>query len=258
METLQQVRWVQHDLVGINAEKLKPVDVIIHAATVHPYSRQLLNAVDYVDSNINATRNLLDYAVSCSAKLFIYLSTVKIHGNVFVSELKENTPQHEPDLLGMTKYLAERVVETYADRVPSVILRSPGIVGPELLSLGRPWLCGVLKKALSHEPIKIYNGDSPFNNVTDVMDIGKLITLLMKQWHSGVDIFNLATQVRLPLNQVVQNCIHQTQSRSEIIEEQNDKSSFFINIDKIINELEFMPKTTEAMLHDFVKANGSR
>ena len=92
METLQQVRWVQHDL-GINAEELEPVDVIIHTATVHPYSRQSPNAVDYVDSNINATRNLLDYAVSCSAKLFIYLSTVSIHGNVLVQELRENTSQ---------------------------------------------------------------------------------------------------------------------------------------------------------------------
>ena len=236
MGTLMQVRWIQCDL-GVNTDELEPVDVIVHSATVHPYSRQLPNAVDYLNSNINATRNLLDFAVSCSAKLFIYLSTVAIHGNVLVQELTENTPQHEPDLLGMTKFLAERVVETYADRVPSVILRLPGVVGPELLSLGRPWLCGVLKKALSHEPIKIYNGDSPFNNVTDLTDIGKLITLLMEHWTSGVDIFNLATREALPLRQVVQNIIHQTQSSSEIIEEKKDKNNFFINIDNILTQL---------------------
>ena len=156
----------------------------------------------------------MDYAVSCSAKLFIYLSTVSIHGNVLVQELRENTPQHEPDLLGMTKYIAERVVETYAAKVPSVILRIPGIVGPELLTLGRPWLCSILNKALRHEPIRIYNGSSPFNNVTDVKDIGKLIVLLMKQWHSGVDIFNLATRIAIPVRQVVRKLIHHSYSRS--------------------------------------------
>ena len=253
-EVLGQVRWVRCDL-GVNIKELESTEVIIHTATVHPYSRQLPSAVDYVDSNINATRNLLDYSVSCSAKLFIYLSTVTVHGNVFVKELREKTPQYEPDLLGMTKYLAERIVETYADRVPSVVLRLPGVVGPELLSLGRPWLCGVLKKALSHEPIKIYNGDSPFNNVTDLTDIGKLITLLMGHWTSGVDIFNLATREALPLRQVVQNIIHQTQSSSEIIEEKIDKNNFFINIENMLNQLQFTPKTTEKMIHDFVHVN---
>jgi len=256
MDALQHVQWIQCDL-GVNTDELEPVDVIVHSATVHPYSRQLPNAVDYVNSNINATRNLLDFAVSCSAKLFIYLSTVAIHGNVFVHELREKTPQHEPDLLGMTKFLAERIVETYVDRVPSVILRLPGVVGPELLSLGRPWLWGVLKKALSHEPIQIYNGASPFNNVTDLTDIGKLITLLMEHWTSGVDIFNLATRKALPLRQVVQNIIHQTQSCSEIIEEKKDKNSYFINIDNILSQLQFTPKTTEAMIQSFVQGNCS-
>ena len=249
-----RVHLIQADL-GVKIEDLEPVDIIIHCATVHPFSRRLPNALDYVDSNINATRNLLDYGLSCSAKLFIYLSTVTIHGNILVKELNENTPQHEPNLLGMTKYLAERVVETYADRLPSVILRLPGIVGPELLALQRPWLCSVLQKAIRNEPIRIFNGSSPFNNVTDITDIGNLIVLLMEKWNSGVDIFNLAAQSPLELNQVVQNIINQTQSDSEIIEEQNNKNSFFINIDKVLNQLQFMPKTTEAMIQRFVQEN---
>lgn len=254
MDTLPRVHLIQADL-GIKIEDLEPVDIIIHCATVHPFSRRLPNALDYVDSNINATRNLLDYGLSCSAKLFIYLSTVTIHGNILVKELNENTPQHEPNLLGMTKYLAERVVETYADRLPSVILRLPGIVGPELLALQRPWLCSVLQKAIRNEPIRIFNGSSPFNNVTDITDIGNLIVLLMEKWNSGVDIFNLAAQSPLELNQVVQNIINQTQSDSEIIEKRNNKNSFFINIDKVLNQLQFMPKTTEAMIQRFVQEN---
>ena len=254
MGTISQVRWIQCDL-RVNVDELEPVDVVIHTATVHHYSRQSPNAVDYIDSNINATRNLLDYAVSCSAKLFIYLSTVTIHGNVQVNELKEDTPQHEPVLLGLTKFLAERVLETYSDRIPSVILRLPGVVGPEVLSLGRPWVCIVLQKALQHEPIRIYNGDSLFNNMTDVMDIGDLIVLLMKTWTSGVDIFNLATRTAIPVRQVVQKLINHSSSRSEVIEEKKDTNSYSINIDKITNQLQFIPKTTEEMIHDFVHVN---
>lgn len=249
-----RVHLIQADL-GIKIKDLEPVDIIIHCATVHPFSRSLPNALDYVDSNINATRNLLDYGISCSARLFIYLSTVTVHGNIQAKVLNENTPQHEPNLLGMTKYLAERVVETYADRLPSVILRLPGIVGPELLALQRPWLCSVLQKAIRNEPIRIFNGSSSFNNVTDITDIGNLIVLLMEKWNSGVDIFNLAAQSPLKLNQVVQNIINQTQSDSEIIEEQNNKNSFYINIDKVLNQLQFMPKTTEAMIQRFVQEN---
>lgn len=249
-----QVHWIQCDL-ATNIKDIGSVDVIIHAASVHPLSSELPNAVDYLDSNINATRNLLDYSLTCSAKLLIYLSTVTIHGSVLVKELIENTPQHEPNLLGISKFLAERIVENYSDRIPSVILRLPGIVGPELLSLDRPWLCNVLKKAVSNKPIHIFSGSCPFNNVTDIPDIGNLINLLMQEWTSGTDIFNLATRVPLPLKQVVQKIINQTKSDSEIIEQKSNNNSFYINIDKIIDQTKFRPKTTEVIIQDFVEAN---
>ena len=254
MDILPQVDWIQADL-RTKINDIEPVDVIIHAATVHPLSRKVPNALDYLDSNINATRNLLDYSISCSAKLFIYLSTVTIHGNIFVKELSENTPQQQPGLLGMSKYFAERIVETYSKHVPSVILRLPGIVGPDLLSHGRPWLCNVLQKAVANNPIHIFNGSSSFNNVTDIEDIGNLITLLIKEWTSGTDVFNLAAQSPIPLKQVVENIINQTQSVSKIIEEKNNKNSFFINIDKVMQKINFSPKITEIMIRDFVKAN---
>ena len=254
MASIPEVNWIQSKL-GFNTIDLDPVDVIIHAATVQPLSKTPPSPIDYLDSNINATRKLLDYGVSCSSQLFIYLSTVTIHGHVEVKELDENTPQIDPNLYGISKFMAERIIETYANRIPSVILRLPGIIGPELLILGRPWLCTILKKAISNKPISIFNANSLFNNVTDIYDLTDLIGLLINEWNSGVEIFNLAGSEPIKIKNVVKNIINQTQSSSEIIEENNNSNSFYIKIDKIINQLQFRPKTTEAMIRHFVKDN---
>jgi len=97
-----------------------------------------------------------------------------VHGEIKILILNEDTPLSQPTLYGISKYASECILERHEDDFPTVVLRLPSLVGPECDAL-RPWLSTVLHKALTHQPISVFNKDHLFNNVTDVFDLARTI-----------------------------------------------------------------------------------
>jgi nucleoside-diphosphate-sugar epimerase len=248
-----QITWIQVDIGQVFLD-LDSVDVIIHAAAVHPFSRKPPSSIDYITSNIQSTAYLAEFAQSCSVKLFVYLSSISVHGTITTPLLSEDTPLSQPDLYGVSKYTSERILEKYKHVFPTVVLRLPGLVGPKY-ERNRLWLATVLQKALEHQPIAIFNKDHLFNNVTDVFDLGRGILFLINQWKSGFEIFNLASRKPIPLIEVVEQIRHLSHSQSAIVEKNTSQQSFHVNIEKFQQQLYFEPDMTESIIERFVLSN---
>jgi nucleoside-diphosphate-sugar epimerase len=142
----------------------------------------------------------------------------------------------------------------YEENFPIVVLRLPGVVGPNTL-MHRPWIATVLSQALINEPIHIYNKAKPFNNVVDVVELGRVMTILLDRGASGFEVFNLASRTPLPLQKIIEQIVNLSQSQSAIIELSGPHQSFYIDIDKIQRELQFQPETTNHMIKRFVQSN---
>jgi 2-alkyl-3-oxoalkanoate reductase len=109
------------------------VDIIYHCAAITTNKGPWQN---FLDTNINATRNLLDAAVKFGVQRFVFVSSVTVYG---FSKVRGNQPIRENDAHGnglpfysyyaKSKIEAEKLVWEYyrSKQLPVVILR-PGVI----------------------------------------------------------------------------------------------------------------------------------
>ncbi len=123
------VAWVRGNLVtgeGIQ-EFLKDVDVIIHlAARIMPPEEEMM------EDNVIATRNLVMEALKYPIKQFIFTSSVAVYGKDRRGKFKETDKCFPNTEYGLTKYLAEKVVQYWSRESgnPAIIFRPFNIFGP--------------------------------------------------------------------------------------------------------------------------------
>lgn len=248
------VDWVKCDLRK-KLDALPPVDYVIHSSNLHPLREPSPNAVDYLEANVNVTLNLAHWSKKVGVRKFILLSTITTHGTITVPELTENSPQIAPDLYGLTKYLSERVLKVFGSSFAVCIFRLPGVIGPDIIDLGRPWLSLVLKNAVANDPIDIYNGNSLYNNFIDVEEIGRACVTVFESFDEKMGLFNLAASTPMPLRSAIRDIVIAVNSKSKIVETPTDRKSYYINTDCIKRELGFVPVSTAKILNRFVKNN---
>jgi len=251
---LEGIQWFRCDLQS-DISQLPPVDYVIHCAVLHPLCQPRPSVVDLIDANVNATHALGRWAKDVGVKKFILLSTVTVHGTICVEELVEDVPMTAVDTYGITKYLSEKVLETFSDSYTLCTFRLPGVVGPRITNMGRPWLGVVLDNALTNRPIEIYNSNSLFNNVIDPSEIIKACAVVLESSNEKAGLFNLAASEPVPLKDMIQHIVNSIGSNSEIVDIDRNSISYSINISRIRDTLGFVPAPTMKIVARFLEEN---
>ena len=87
--------------------------VVHSAAVVH---RPGAPDDEYVRFNVDGTHALIEAARSVGVKRFVFMSSIKVHGEDLRGTIDENTPIAEESAYAATKSRAERIVVESADR----------------------------------------------------------------------------------------------------------------------------------------------
>ena len=232
--------------------RLDDVDVVVHAAAVHPHTQPPPTAQDYVHSNLLATLNVIDFCRTHHTRFLIFLSSVSVHGTVGTSELDETTPISNPGLYGISKYFGEKALSDSRDQVSSVAIRLPGVVGRGAFT---PWLGTVLERALCGESIPIYNAEAMFNNLIDVSELGRFVNVVIGSSFSGCEVVNIAASEPIRVREAVELIVSETASKSGIHEQVAARPSFSIRTDRIRHLFGFEPASTREVICRFVKDN---
>ena len=242
---------IHQDLAQPWRFKIKP-DIIIYLAAQHKFSRQPATTDAFLKSNIHALYNALTFAESCKPKLFIYLSTISVLGEVREKSVTENSAIHNPDFYGTTKFLGEKLVQTFSEKVTTIAIRLPGIVGPNLPA-GRPWLHTIAKKLQLGEDVEYYNPKSLFNNICDLWTISDFIIHLSTRTNlQRCSTVNLAASEPIQLHRVIDLMRERLNSSSKITKQTTNKTSFTIETGIVENEYDYLPATTTEMATRFV------
>ena len=115
---------------------LRQIDVVIHlAARVHVMQSDAVDPLsDYLKVNLHGTENLAKQAVTAGVKRFIYISSVKVHGEVTLQGCKftEDGECNPQDPYGVSKWQAEQALRKIArdTSLEVVIIRPPLVYGP--------------------------------------------------------------------------------------------------------------------------------
>lgn len=123
---------------------LADVEVVYHLAA----AQHEANVPDqrFRDVNVTGTEKMLEASVREGVKRFVHGSTIGVYGGVKGETVRDDSPLAPTNIYGTTKLEAEKVVESYRDKLPVVTARISETYGPgdgRLLKL----YCGVRKKS---------------------------------------------------------------------------------------------------------------
>ena len=113
---------------------LEDIDIVIHlAARVHrtgEFGKKFLDR--YVEDNATATHRLATAAVRGGIERLIFVSSIKVHGDVGDRPYTENDPTQPNDTYGISKLRAEQALAKIRaeTNLATVILRPPLVYGP--------------------------------------------------------------------------------------------------------------------------------
>lgn len=119
--------------------KKHPVDYIFHSAAQIDVRKSVQNPLLDAQINILGSLNLIQEAQRVKIKKFIYSSTGgALYGNPQKIPVKETHPINPLSCYGVSKYTAEKYLETYHRlyQLPYIILRYANVYGPRQNPLG--------------------------------------------------------------------------------------------------------------------------
>jgi len=113
---------------------LRGVDVVIHiAARAHVLHETGANSDLYIETNTRGTERLANASAEAGIRRFVYMSSVKVNGEVTTDHAYTAYDDPRPrDAYGTSKWLAEKHLMEIAARtgMEAVIVRSPLVYGP--------------------------------------------------------------------------------------------------------------------------------
>lgn len=244
-----QARFVQGDL-SKDFEIPAGINAVVHTAGQASPVGKLVS--DYVENNIRATQNLVEFSVKAGVKKFVNFSSMSVYGKIDTSIVDEGTEIVNPSPYGLSKYLAEAIVEEAAAQMGSVSIRLPGIVGEGAKG---PWLSKVFQRARTNDDIEIFNADSLFNNVVHIEDLCEFVVSLLAQDLHHAEVLTIASGNPMTTYETVKHIRGLCDSTSSIKTNSDGARSFIISNKKAEEKFGYRPTPLRRVLEMFAGEN---
>ncbi|WPZ36215.1 NAD-dependent epimerase/dehydratase family protein [Thalassobaculum sp. OXR-137] len=232
------------DLAG--DDPLPPkLDAIVHTAATSPAT----GAADTVPSarlirdNAAATARL----AAAEVGMFVYLSSLSVHGTITEPVVTPDTPVVNPDAYGMSKLLGERAVAERAG--PALAIRLPAVIGR---GAARNWPVQVLARLIRGETVRIFNGDAAFNNVVHVQDVAAFVSQALIDPPKAFAAVPVASRDPITVRKAVMGLAEAVGVAAAIEDVPAPKPSFTVDLGPAA-ALGFAPRSTAMALRDYAR-----
>lgn len=236
-----------------NREKLQEVfseegfNVIVHLAARAGVRPSLENPVEYVETNINGTVNLLELAKDFGIKQFVFGSSSSVYGinsKVPFSETDEIFQPISP--YAATKAAGELLCHTYSHLydIRTVCLRFFTVYGARQ----RPDLAihKFAKLISKGKPISVFGDGTTRRDYTFIDDIIQGVRAAMDYTQSRHEIFNLGESRTVELRELI-SLLEKNLGKKAVIDRQllqpGDVPQTFADITKAKRLLNYQPQT---------------
>ncbi|MCW3077468.1 MAG: hypothetical protein JWO32_2077 [Bacteroidetes bacterium] len=226
-------------------------DHIYHLAAVLGVDVVADNPVETMDTEVMGMKNIVDAALLNNVSKIIYASTSGVYGHSAIEKSVTETIQLDP----RTSYaIAKRYNEIYLKAVfeekglNSISVRFFNVYGPQ--QDNRMVIPRFMEQALNNEPITVFGDGNQTRDFTFIDDtVHACVTLAEKV--NGCEIFNVANENELTIEELAKNVVKVTGSKSVIDHIQAPKKRYdfeverrFGNSQKLFDAIGFKPKTT--------------
>lgn len=195
-------KFFKIDLIKkINSNIIKDLDFIIHLAAQPGVQYSKINKKIYIEKNLIALTNILDFSVKKNAD-FLFASSSSVYGN---ETIQSETSNLRPEsIYGFTKKFGEELASHYSKihNLKTISLRFFTVYGP----FGRPDMAYYLflKKIFLGKKITVYNFGKNKRSFTYIDDITESIFHIIKK---KIKNKNLVLNIGNPKNYSINNLI---------------------------------------------------
>ncbi|WP_298236966.1 NAD-dependent epimerase/dehydratase family protein [uncultured Algibacter sp.] len=244
----QDIRIIELDLRTDSLIELLPnkMDCIIHFSS-HPGISKTSTFSDYLTNNVNATQNLLNWAIGLKNRpYFINIATSSIYG--LEATLSEDQAPFPVSWYGVTKLAAEQLVLSYVRKkeLKGTSLRLYSVYGPR----ERPdkLYTKLLDCGINNKEFSLYEGSEKhlrsYTYVQDIID--GIVSVFGKEELCNGEIFNLGTEVENTTArgiQIIEELLNVKIKKKISPPRQGDQLRTKANINKARKVLNYNPTT---------------
>lgn len=178
------VQYYQQDITQPGLDEIfkreKPDIINHHAALIHVQD-SFQNPVEYTQTNVLATINLLELAKQYKIQQFIFASSAAVYGNSETQPLTETMPTKPDSFYGLDKLLSEYYIRLYSKYFTTTIFRYANVYGPLQTSSAEGGVVAIFCQALSRGIVpEIYGNGNQTRDFIYVKDVA-LANLLSSQ-----------------------------------------------------------------------------
>jgi len=199
------------------------LDAVCHIAGQVSIIRSFTEPVADLRTNVEGTVNVLQLCLKYKVARLIYASSMTNYGQTDVLPIPETHPCEPISYYGITKYAAERYVQTTARRsdldfdFQVTSFRMYNVYGPRQ-ALDNPYqgVLGIfLGNLLRKEPITIFGDGEQSRDFIYIADVVRAWVGALKSKETFGRVFNVGSGRRLTINQLADAALHAFhQSRS--------------------------------------------
>jgi UDP-glucuronate decarboxylase len=166
---------------------------VLHAAADSTLGPRMPPLQRY-DQIVSGTRNLLDLAVSCNAKRFLFISSGAVYGQqpAHIDQLPEKwhgmpDPLDPANAYGVAKRAAEHLCVLYnqSHQLQTVIARCFAFVGEDLPLDAHFAIGNFIRDALQQASIRVKGDGMPLRSYLDQRDLAEWLLVLLQKGKSG-------------------------------------------------------------------------
>ncbi|MDY6786834.1 MAG: dTDP-glucose 4,6-dehydratase [candidate division WOR-3 bacterium] len=235
------------------------MDIIINFAAESHVDRSILNADDFIETNITGTYNLIKYAEANNVKRYMQVSTDEVYGSLEPDEppFTEINPLDPTSPYAASKASADLIVMSYikTHKFPGIITRCSNNYGP--YQFPEKFIPLVIYKAVNGEKIPLYGDGLNVRDWIHVKDHCRALAMVMENGREG-EVYNIGAENEKPNIEVIETILDITGASGNLIEYVRDRKAhdrrYAIDNTKIREELGFEPRMDFASgIEDTVK-----
>tara|TARA_R110002020_G_scaffold14256_10_gene50622 strand:- start:864 stop:1871 length:1008 start_codon:yes stop_codon:yes gene_type:complete len=233
----------------------KDIDGVIHLAAESHVDNSIENPMEFVNTNIIGTVNLLNECIKYKIDRFYHVSTDEVYGelDLYDDPFLETTPYDPKSPYSASKASSDHFVRAYGNtyKLPFVISNCSNNYGPHQHK--EKLIPTVINNILNNKNIPVYGKG---NNIRDWLYVGDHVQAIDVIYHLGVEgnTYNIGgntertnIEIVIEICRLIENKLDDYNNLSSLITFVKDRAGhdfrYAIDCHKITNKLGWVPQT---------------
>ncbi|MCD8554287.1 SDR family oxidoreductase [Seleniivibrio sp.] len=233
-----KLRTIKANILKTEVLPLEGIDTIIHLANIANDPCGDLNSKLSWEVNCLALMNMLEKAIACGVKKFIYASSGSVYGVKEEEQVTEELSLVPISDYNKTKMIAERVLMSYSDRIQTVIIRPATVCGYSPRMRLDVSVNMLTMQALTNGRITVFGGKQVRPNI-HIQDITDVYLFMMNEGKNLTGVYNAGFENISILD--IAETVTKYVPAEIVVTESNDPRSYRLNSDKLL-KTGFKPK----------------